>query len=267
MIGAILGDVAGSIYEFHNINRRLPENKLWTENNFATDDSIATMAIAKALIDSKVQDIPVEAAAIINLRAAVKRFPNAGWGNIFEDWALGKIKGAYGSWGNGAAMRISPVAYFGLGLLSTLELAEKLTVITHNTDQAVAGAKCVAGAVWLAVNQCRKQEIAEFIGKYYNLKEVYKFDPKFYADCNGTVPVAMWAFLNSTSLEDCISLAISLGGDSDTVACIAGSVASAYYGVTMKQLMTASTYCVPDLFQYVLMLQSDWIEPLGQVIT
>jgi len=226
MLGAITGDIVGSVYEFDNINTT--DFPLFKPGRcFFTDDSVLTVALADAILYGK------NYAA--TMKAYFRRYPDAGYGFRFFEWACNDESLAYNSWGNGAAMRISPVGYAYNTLEEVLQKALEYTEVTHNHPEGIKGAQATAAAIFLARTSYSKAQIRDYVVATfgYNLsrscdeiRPSYKFDES----CQGTVPEAMAAFLDSTSFEHAIRLAISLGGDSDTLACITGGIAQAFYG-------------------------------------
>ncbi|UFS69333.1 ADP-ribosylglycohydrolase family protein [Geomonas sp. RF6] len=225
MIGALTGDIIGSIYEWQNI--KTTDFPLFGDACRFTDDSVLTVALADALLSGKGYETL--------LRAYYHRYPDAGYGGTFRRWATGHIDGAYNSWGNGAAMRISPVAWAFDSLEEVLACAEACTVITHSHPEGVKGAQATASAIFLARSGSSREEIRRHISATFRydlsrtcemIRPAYRFD----VSCQGTVPEAIIAFLDSSDFESAIRLAISLGGDSDTLACITGSIAEAFYG-------------------------------------
>jgi ADP-ribosylglycohydrolase len=225
MIGAIAGDIIGSVYEWHNI--KTTEFQLIDPKSFFTDDSVLTIALA----DSILSDTPYE----ILLKDYYRRYPHAGYGGMFHNWALSKESNPYNSFGNGAAMRISPVGFAYSTLDEVLARAEEFTAITHNHPEGIRGAKATAAAIFLARTGNDRDQIRDYIQLHFgydlsrrldDIRPLYTFDET----CQGTVPEAIIAFLESTSYESAIRLAISLGGDSDTLACITGGIAQAFYG-------------------------------------
>jgi ADP-ribosylglycohydrolase len=225
MIGAIAGDIIGSVYEWHNI--KTTDFQCIDPKSYFTDDSVLTIALA----DSILSDTPYE----ILLKDYYRRYPHAGYGGMFHKWALTKESKPYNSFGNGAAMRISPVGFAYSTLDSVMAKAEEFTAITHNHPEGIRGAKATAAAIFLARTGNGKDQIRDFIQMRFgydlsrrldDIRPIYTFNET----CQGTVPEAVIAFLESTSYESAIRLVISLGGDSDTLACITGGIAQAFYG-------------------------------------
>jgi len=224
MLGAIMGDIIGSVYEGAPIKTK--DFPLFDPHCRFTDDSVLTIAVAYA-ITSKT---PYYKA----IREVGRRYPRAGYGGSFVHWLFSDHPKPYNSWGNGSAMRVSPIGYAFNDQQSVLSEAEASAAITHNHPEGIKGAQATALAVFFARQGKEKglikQEIENRFG--YNLsRSVDDIRPGYMYDisCQGTVPEAIIAFLDSTSFEDAIRNAVSLGGDSDTLACITGGIAEAYY--------------------------------------
>ena len=238
MIGAIIGDIVGSRFELFGIKTK--EFKLFNKTNTFTDDTVLTIAIGKALLMCKGDYSQLEQNAILCMKEFGKKYPNAGYGPNFERWLNNKTE-AYQSYGNGSAMRVSATAYFAKDLAELKLLVEAVTKPTHNHKEGIKGAMATASAIWLALHKKNKAEIKEHIEKYYyNLDFSYEQllkDYKFDMTCQGSVPQSIYAFLISNSYEDAIRTAISMGGDTDTMGAITGSIAEAFYGVpnTLKK--------------------------------
>lgn len=233
MLGAITGDIIGSVYEFKNI--KTTNFPLFSEKCFFTDDTVLTVALAEAIL--------TEADYGELMRSYYNRYPDAGYGGRFQQWARGKGQEPYNSFGNGAAMRISPVGWAYSSLEQVLAKAEQFTAITHNHPEGIKGGQATASAVYLARIGAGKDKIRRYITDnfQYNLSRTcdqIRPDYKFDSSCQGSVPQAITAFLESDSFENAIRLAISLGGDSDTLACITGSIAEAFYGGVPDDIAT-----------------------------
>lgn len=232
MIGAIIGDIVGSRFEWDN--HRSKEFELFAEGCFATDDSIMTLAIAGAILDSEGQDT-LGQQAVRWMQALGRKYPRAGYGSNFGVWLRQSDPKPYNSYGNGAAMRVSPCAWAAASVEEVKRLSHLVTEVTHNHPEGLKGAEATATAIWLARNGTSISDIRAYINQHYypldftldSIRDTYAFDES----CQGTVPEAITAFLESTSFEDALRNAISIGGDSDTVAAITGSIAQAYYGV------------------------------------
>ncbi len=232
MLGAIAGDIIGSVYEASPIKTK--EFPLFGEKSRFTDDSVLTLAVAHAIMTgTSYRD---------SIREIGNRYPEAGYGGNFVLWLFGVIDEPYDSWGNGAAMRVSPVGFAFDSRKKVLAEAEKTAEITHNHPEGIKGAQATALAVFLAREGTDKEEIeGEIQGKFgYDLdRTVLDIRPEYQweASCQKTVPEAIISFLDSVSYEDAVRNAISLGGDSDTLACIAGAIAEAYYKEIPRDIM------------------------------
>ncbi len=225
MLGAIAGDIIGSVYEWHNIKTK--DFPLFKRNSDFTDDTVLTVAIADAIINNKPYNL--------KLKEYYKRYPKRGYGASFQGWGKSDNMQPYNSWGNGSAMRVSAVGFAFDELETVLLEAKKSAEVTHNHPEGIKGTQATASAIFLARKGKNKIEIKTFIEDNfaYNLNETlaeirpnYKFD----VSCQGSVPQAIIAFLESENYEDAIRNAISLGGDSDTIACLCGGIAEAFYG-------------------------------------
>lgn len=237
LYGAIIGDIAGSIYEFDNIHTK-PE-ELFPEEAFFTDDTVMTVAVAQALQNGYDYSLA--------MRVWGSAFPNRGYGGNFAVWLADPTMGAYNSFGNGSAMRTSAVAWVAKNVEEVLELSKKVAEVTHNHPEGIKGAQATACAIWMARMGHPKRGIKRCIEETfgYDLSRTCdEIRPTYYFNetCQETVPEAITAFLESTDFEDSIKLAISLGGDSDTLAAITGSIAEAYYGVPTHMIVKARSY-------------------------
>ena len=233
MIGAICGDICGSVYEFHNQKRK--DIELFAKNCRFTDDSVMTIAVFKALQDCKGDYENLSQNTIRRMREFGQKFLYVGYGKSFFNWFLSTNPQPYNSWGNGSAMRVSPAAYFAKNLEDLRFLSRKITETTHNHPEGIKGAEAVATCIWLARNGKSKDFIKNYIEKnYYSLDfdyEELKKNYSFKVSCQNSVPQAIFCFLISNDFEDCLRTSISIGGDSDTISAISCSIAEAYYGV------------------------------------
>lgn len=234
MLGAIIGDIVGSPYEFGSDKTK--DFKLLIPECRPTDDSIMTIAVGCACAEADCGDEEEFKDILIDRMQEIgNQYPDAGYGRMFYNWLTDDEPTPYGSTSNGSAMRVSPVAW----VADTLEEAECLAKwsaeITHNSSEGIRGAQAVAAAIFLARNGSEKEEIRQYIEEnYYNvdftveeIRQSYSHD----MSCDGSVPQAIVCFLDSTDFEDAIRNAVSLGGDCDTQACIAGAIAEAFYGI------------------------------------
>lgn len=248
MYGAILGDIIGSPYEFDENNIKTKDFPLFKYNSQFTDDSVMTVAVADALLRIgageageddvvKADERNIEERFI--MAQALKRwgntYPDAGYGVRFIRW-LRSGNGPYNSFGNGSAMRVSPAGWLYDSMEETMKMAELSAVVTHDHPEGIKGAKAVAAAIYLARTGASKQDIKTYIISEFSYDLTRTCDeirPSYHhiETCQATVPEAVTAFLEGTDFEDVIRTAVSLGGDCDTLTCIAGSIAEAFYGV------------------------------------
>ncbi len=224
MLGALAGDIIGSVYEWRNV--KSTDFALFTPASTFTDDTVLTVAVAECLLKGK--------GYATTLKAYGRCFPHVGYGETFRKWLFSDSLLPYYSFGNGAAMRVSPVGFACDTLEQVLEEAKRSAEATHNHPEGIKGAQVAATAIFLARQGTSKEEIKRYLTEHFGytleqtLDEIrphYSFD----VTCQGSVPQAVRAFLESTDYEDAIRKAISLGGDSDTIACITGGIAQAYY--------------------------------------
>ena len=236
MYGALLGDMIGAPYEFDRGNKS-KEFPLFCENSRFTDDSVMTIAVAEALLGSRfLDDDSIRAALIKSMRKWGKKYPDAGYGRKFLCWLREKDPKPYGSCGNGSAMRVSAAGWLFDTLEETREKARLTAEVTHDHPEGIKGAEAVSGAIFLARTGRSKEEIRDYIVQEfgYDLSRTCdQIRPSYYHNesCQKTVPEAITAFLEGADFEDVIRTAVSLGGDCDTLTCIAGSIAEAFYGV------------------------------------
>lgn len=244
MLGAIVGDIVGSRFEFNNY--RAKDFELFSAKCFATDDSIMTLAVCTALSKCKPDYSDLEKLAVEWMQSFGRMYPDAGYGGRFCQWIDSFNPQPYNSWGNGSAMRVSPVAYVAKSLEEVKELSYKVTCVTHNHLEGIKGAEATAIATYMALHGATMAEIRDII-----IKDYYKIDfslaeirgtYEFNESCQDTVPQAMEAFFESINFEDAVRNAISVGGDSDTLAAITCAVAGAYYGVPEEIANKAMEY-------------------------
>ena len=247
MIGAILGDIVDSIYEFDGIKTK--DFEFFDKECMFTDDTVMTIAVADALMqfDSiTAENTEVFKTALVDTmhRIGIK-YPDCGYGGRFCMWILHGDKTPYNSCGNGSAMRVSPVGWYSKTLEEAEHIAKATAEVSHNHPEGIKGAVATAGAVFLARTGASSEDIRKYISNYYTidftLDEIRPFFD-YNITCQGTVPQAMQAFFESTSFEDAVRNAISLGGDSDTLAAISGAVAEAYYSIDEDLKETALSY-------------------------
>ena len=238
MYRAILGDMIGAPYEFDR-SGKTKEFPLFCRSSKFTDDSVMTIAVADALtgIDREADDVTVHNAVIASMRKWGKKYPNAGYGGRFWHWLFTrKEPEPYGSWGNGSAMRVSSVGWLYDSLEETRRHAKLTAEVTHNHPEGIKGAEATASAIFLARTGASKDEIRNYIIREfgYDLSRTCdEIRPGYHhvESCQETVPEAVTAFLEGNDFVDVIRTAVSLGGDCDTLTCIAGGIAEAFYGV------------------------------------
>jgi len=258
LIGAIIGDIVGSRFEFNN--HRSKKFILFTDKCKVTDDSIMTLAVAKAIMETE-KNLKLSSNSSVNnyyyyellksmtiryMQEIGRKYPYCGYGGMFGRWIFSDNPKPYNSFGNGAAMRISPVGFIAAAEDEAKKLSETVTAVTHNHKEGIKGAEATVISIYLAKNGASKEDIRQKINEnyyYMNLtidaiRDTYEFNET----CQVTVPQAIVAFLESNSFEDAIRTAISVGGDSDTLAAITGSIAEAYYGVPEDIKEKALTY-------------------------
>ena len=254
MYGAILGDVVGSPYEFRNIKTK--EFPLFSRSSRFTDDTAMTVAVAEALLDAQGKGREERREAVTrSLRKWGWRYPDAGYGGRFFGWLYADDPRPYNSWGNGSAMRVSSAGWLFDTLEETREAAADTACVTHNHPEGIKGAECTAAVIWLARHGSTKAEIREYVEKEFypldmtcdGIRPSYRFD----VSCQGTLPPAVTAFLEGNDFEDVVRTAVSLGGDSDTLACIAGAMAEAFYGVPDRLITECRARLPEDMLQVV----------------
>ena len=274
MIGAIIGDIVGSRFEFNN--NRSKNFELFTNECNVTDDSIMTIAVAKAIMETEKRIKPLlnergnndeynkllESMTIKYMQEIGRKYPYCGYGGMFRRWVFSDNPKPYYSFGNGAAMRISPVGFIAPTEDEARKLSETITAVTHNHKEGIKGAEATVISIYMAKHGASKEEIRQKINEdYYNLnftideiRDTYEFNET----CQETVPQAIVAFLESDTFEDAIRIAISVGGDSDTLAAITGSIAEAYYGVPEDIKEKALTYLDEELRS----IYDEWCETI-----
>lgn len=237
MYGAILGDIIGSPFEFDR-GDKTKDFKLFSRRSHFTDDSVMTLAVCEALLKVG-QDVTVkeiEDAVISSMQSWGRRYPHAGYGGYFRRWLTARHPEPYNSYGNGSAMRVSAVGWLYDSLEKTRTVAKATANVTHNHPEGIKGAEATASAIFMARNGSSKEEIKKYIENefHYDLnRTLNEIRPGYHTDetCQKTVPEAIIAFLEAKDFEDAIRNAVSLGGDTDTLGAITGSIAEAYYGI------------------------------------
>lgn len=271
MLGAIIGDIIGSIYEVLEVNairkektkkrsyeerREIlnPQTPLFTEECSYTDDSILTLAIASAILEDKTYEENLRRFGTSEINHGVDKYGRSRFGSGFIDWLKNQKEG--NSFGNGGAMRISPVAYYFDDLETILKEAKKATIPSHNNEEAIKSAQAVCSAIYLARTTHSKEEIKKYIETHFAYDLNFNLDDlqqnyRFTSAAANSVPQAIYCFLISTSFEDAIRKSISIGGDSDTIAAITGSISEAFYGIPKEIKEQAYTYLSPSYSKIV----------------
>lgn len=229
MLGAIIGDVVGSRFEFHNIKTKKFE--IFSPQCYFTDDTVMTCAVADSLLSSNGRNI------IKKMKEKARLYPNAGYGSYFFQWVLGNDNRPYYSCGNGSAMRVSSVGWVAKTEEEVKELSRRVTEVTHNHPEGLKGAEVTAMCVFKALHGATKEELKEYMISQYpqitnlDYDELVKNYKHEYEICQVTLPQALYCFLISNSFEDCLRTTISIGGDCDTTSAISCAIAEAYYGI------------------------------------
>ena len=265
MLGAIIGDIAGSRFEFNN--RKSKEFEIFNKECECTDDSIMSLAIAKALVEASSGFEDLSEKTIFYMKENGRPYPNCGYGGYFRRWIYSDATEPYNSWGNGAAMRVSACGFVGQTIDEVKMLARMVTEVTHNHPEGIKGAEATAVAIFLARTGHTIPEIRAHIDEHYypmnftmdEIRLTYAFKPS----CQETVPQAIMAFLESTSFEDAIKNAISIGGDSDTIGAITGGIAEAYYGIPEEMRLEAMAYLDERLKGIVLEFEGKFGAKIG----
>ncbi len=235
MIGAIIGDIAGSRFEFDNYRKK--DFELFSRECSCTDDSVMTVAVAEALLESDGDYSRLGEKTVECMRSIGVHYPDCGYGGSFYKFIFGNNAKPYGSYGNGAAMRVSAVSYCASSIEEVKLLSRLVTEVSHNHPEGLKGAECTAVCGYMAMHGSTKDEIRSYVTENYypldftinSIRRSYRFNET----CQGTVPQAIEAFLESSSFEDAIRTAVSVGGDSDTLAAITGGIAEPFYGVPL----------------------------------
>lgn len=264
MLGAIIGDIVGSRFEWNN--NKSKEFELLNHNCFFTDDSVMSLAVANSLLKCKKDYSDLSEVAEKELHEIGKNYPNCGYGGRFYEWMFSDEYKPYGSYGNGSAMRVSACGFVANSIDEAKLLARKVTEITHNHPEGIKGAEAIAVAIYLARTGSNILEIRDYINDNYyqmnfkldDIRTNYTFD----VTCQGSVPQAIEAFLESKSFEDAIRNAISIGGDSDTIAAVAGGIAEAYYGIPTDIRKHALTFLDERLLKILLEFESIYETPM-----
>ena len=254
MLGALLGDMIGAPYEFDR-SPKVKEFPLFSKHSEFTDDSVMTIAVAEALMDTLGKtDEEIKTALVTSMKKWGKRYPDAGYGNMFYQWLHTREPKPYGSFGNGSAMRVSSAGWLFDTIEETRRIARLTAEVTHNHPEGIKGAEATASAVFLARTGWSKEEIKDYIIQEfgYDLSRTCdEIRPNYHhvESCQETVPEAITAFLEGNSFEDVIRTAVSLGGDCDTLTDIATGMAEAFYGLPDELKARCLEYTRPDMHE------------------
>lgn len=257
MLGALFGDIVGSVYEWHNIHTK--EFPLLVDHSRFTDDTVMSIAVCDAFLegmDHHYDDNQLKETLIKKMREYGRKYPGRGFGGMFAQWLVASDPKPYNSFGNGSAMRVSSVGWLYNSLEEVNHYAKISAEVTHNHVEGIKGAQAIASSIYLARQKKSKEEILEYIKQTYgynvdeSLDEIRKYY-SFNVTCQGSVPQAIRAFYESTGYEDALRSAISIGGDSDTIACMTGGIAEAYYGMPKHLQDLALSKLDPDLITII----------------
>ena len=266
MYGAILGDIVGSRFEFDRPGWTKDFDFLTSENNW-TDDTVMTIAVAEALLnagkDADVDEIKKE--VIQSMQKWGRKYPNAGYGGRFYGWLREKNPKPYGSWGNGSAMRVSAVGWLYDSIERTREVARATAEVTHNHPEGIKGAECTAAVIYMGRTGVNKEDIAAYVAKefgydYSESLEEMRARHKMDESCMDALPKALRSFMDGDSVEDVVRNAVSLGGDTDTIAAIAGAMAEGMFGMTVLHRGDVLLRIQPDM----MMVLSEFDQVLGK---
>lgn len=260
MLGAIIGDIVGSRFEWNNIKTK--DFEFLTHDCFATDDSIMSLAIAHAVLASEGNFDNLGELAVSSMQGIGRFYPGCGYGGRFYNWMFSDNPQPYNSYGNGAAMRVSACGFAADTLEEAMLLSKKVTEVTHNHPEGLKAAEATVVAIYMARTGSTILEIRDYINKHYypmnftldGIRDTYEFNET----CQDTVPQAIMAFLESTDFEDAIRNAISIGGDSDTLAAITGGIAEAYYGVPDDMRKNALDYLDERLMKILIEFENKY---------
>ena len=239
----MIGDVIGSVFEFDNC--RTKDFILFGSRNRMTDDSIMTLAVMEIMQKKLYHD---RDKIIDTFKKWGRAYPRRGYGGMFRNWLFSDMRESYNSYGNGAAMRISPVGYYAKSEEEVIEISRKITEVTHSHPEGIKGAEVTAMCIYYAKIGKSKEFIKEYVSRNYDLDFDYEWlnsHYQFNETCQGTVPQAVYCFLISNDYEDCIRTTISIGGDSDTLAAISGAIAEAYYKHINAYILGEFLYYIP----------------------
>lgn len=263
MLGALVGDIVGSVYEFNNT--KSTDFELFSSGSRFTDDSVMTLAIAQWLIEDEAHTIHY----LINcMQELGQQYSYAGYGGRFTRWLFQDDPQPYNSWGNGAGMRVSPVGLYAKTIDEALALAALTASVSHNHPEGVKGAQAIAACMFLCKKGKSKKEIKRYVEETFGYRlnrTIAEIRPsyEFTESCQGSVPEAITAFLEGNSFEEVLRLAISLGGDSDTIGCMAGAIAACRYPIPESivskcdSILTDDLKAIKDIFFEYLEIRED----------
>lgn len=255
MLGAIIGDIVGSRFESRYKRIKKTDFELFTKDSKFTDDTVLTVTVADWLMRDKGN----RPETLVKLMQTYGRmYPRAGFSHATKAWLSSEDPQPYGSFTNGAAMRVSPIGWAFDSMEETLEAAKRSAEVSHNSEQGITAAQAVSTTIFMARHHASKAEIKTYIEQnfHYDLeRSIEEIRPKYGFDysCEGSVPEAIIAFLDGEDYESTVRLAISLGGDSDTQACIAGGIAEAYYGMIPKEITSKAIHKLPSQFRQIVL--------------
>ncbi|MBQ9241446.1 MAG: ADP-ribosylglycohydrolase family protein [Duodenibacillus sp.] len=260
MIGALVGDIVGSRFEFDNF--RSKSFALFAENCSFTDDSVMSLALCDALAACEGDWSSLGARAVQSMQSVGRHYPFCGYGGRFHRWIFSGDPKPYNSWGNGSAMRVSGCIWAARSLEEAKLLSRIVTEVTHNHEEGIKGAEATAVAGFMALHGSSRDEIRDYVASHYYpldftldaIRDTYRFNES----CQGTVPQAIEAFLEGTSFEDAIRGAVSIGGDSDTLAAITGGIAEAFWGVPDEIRAKALAYLDERLAGILARFEAKW---------
>jgi ADP-ribosylglycohydrolase len=256
ILGAVIGDIVGSTHEF--LQTKSTDFDFYTDSNHCTDDSVMTIAVAEWILTAP---RPIDNSTLpMIMRKWGQKYPWAGYGGMFKRWLLSPYEDdrhPYNSFGNGAGMRVSACGFFANSLDEALHLAKLSAEVSHNHPEGIKGAQAIASAIFLARQHQPKENIREYIARQFGYDmnrscDGIRPDYEFNETCQGSCPEAIIAFLDSTNFEDAIRLAVSLGGDSDTIGAMTGGIAAAYYGIPDKIARKALDYLPEEMVEVLI---------------
>lgn len=257
MIGAMIGDIAGSRFEFDRGDKSR-DFELFTKRCYFTDDTVMTAAVAEALMDSgkDADEKTVKSNLIRSMKKWGQKYPDAGYGGRFISWVLSEDPKPYGSYGNGSGMRVSPAGWFYDTIERTREVARWTAEVTHNHPEGIKGAESTAAAIFLARNGASKEEIKRYIEDEFGYdlsRTLDEIRPTYghVEDCMRTMPEAFECFLEAESYEECLRNVMYIGGDTDTLCAIAGAIAEAFWGIPQEIISNGKAYLPEDILNVV----------------